>query len=81
MDFVMKGESEKKMTNFIEVHHTGTRKLVNLLHVQEIVKDSSGRCTMYFLRADYFTPDEGYDDIVDMLRKAGQYLEGHKKYD
>lgn len=81
MDFVMKGESEKKMTNFIEVHYTGTRKLVNLRHVQEIVKDSSGRCTMYFSRADYFTPDEGYDDIVDMLWKAGQYLEGHKKYD
>lgn len=81
MDFVMKGKSVK-MTNFIEVSRFGLKRLVNLRNVQEIYKeDSSGKCTIYFSNADYFTPDEGYDDIVDMLWKAGQYLEGHKKYD
>lgn len=70
------------MTNFIEVSRFGLKRLVNLRNVQEIYKeDSSGKCTIYFSNADYFTPDEGYDDIVDMLWKAGQYLEGHKKYD
>ena len=70
------------MTNFIEVSRFGQKRLVNLRNVQEIYKeDSNGKCTMYFSDADYFTPDEGYDDIKNMLRKAGQYLEGHKKHD
>lgn len=70
------------MTNFIEVSYLGRKMLINLRNVQEILKeDSRGRCTIYFSDANYFTPDEGYDDIVDMLWKAGQYLEGHKKHD
>ena len=69
------------MTNFIEVSYLGRKMLVNLRNVQEILKENSIRCTIYFSDANYFTPDECYDDIVDMLWKAGQYLEGHKKYD
>lgn len=69
------------MINFIEVGRLGQKRLVNLRNVQEIYKeDSSGRCTMYFSDSDYFTPDEGYDDIKDMLWKAGQYLEGQKTH-
>lgn len=70
------------MTNFIEVSRFGQKRLVNLRKVKEIFKeDSSGKCTIYFSDADYYTPDEGYDDIKDMLWKAGQYWGGHKKYD
>ena len=70
------------MTDFIEVSYLGRKMLVNLRNVQEILKENSiGRCTIYFSDANYFTPDEGYDDIKNALRKAGQYLEGHKKYD
>ena len=70
------------MTNFIEVSRLGQKRLVNLRNVQEIYKeDSNGKCTMYFSDDDYFTPDESYDEIKDMLWKAGQYLDMHKKYD
>lgn len=63
------------MTNFIEVNHAGTKKLVNLRNVQEIMK-CGDRCELFFCGgADYFTPDESYDDIKDMLWKAGQYSE------
>lgn len=81
MDFAAK-EKSVKMTKFIEVSSFGQKRLVNLQNVQEIYKeDSSGKCVMYFSDDDYFTPDESYDDIKNMLWKAGQYLEGHKKYD
>ena len=68
------------MTNFIEVNSAGTKKLINLRNVQEIIK-CGDRCEVFFSETDYFTPDEGYDDIKNMLWKAGQYLEGYKKYD
>lgn len=67
------------MTNFIEVSRLGQTRLVNLRNVQEIYKeDSSGKCTIYFSDDDYFTPDESYDDIVDMLWKGGNIRRGHK---
>ena len=70
------------MPNFIEVSSFGLKRLVNLRNVQEIYKeDSNGKCTMYFSDDDYFTPDESYDDIKNMLWKAGLYLEGNKKHD
>lgn len=64
------------MTNFIEVSRFGLKRLVNLRNVKEIyTEDSSGKCTIYFSDDDYFTPDEGYDDIKDALWNAGQYSE------
>lgn len=73
----------KKMTSFIEVRRFGLKRLVNLRNVKEIHTEdnSSGKCTMYFSDDDYFTPDESYDDIKNMIRKARLYLEGNKKHD
>lgn len=62
------------MTNFIEVNNAGTKKLINLRNVQEIMK-CGDRCEVFFSKTDYFTPDESYDDIKNMLWKAGQYSE------
>ena len=69
------------MINFIEVNNAGAKRLINLRNVQEIIKYDSDRCKVFFSETDYFAPDESYDDIKNMLRKAGQYLEGHKKHD
>ena len=36
------------MTKFIEVHLNGVNYLINLAHVEEIVCDTDGNCTIYF---------------------------------
>lgn len=63
------------MTNFVEVNNIMAKRLVNLRNVQGIIKDDGDRCKIFFSDDDYFTPDESYDDIKNMIRKAGQYSE------
>lgn len=63
------------MTNFIEVNNILVKRLVNLRNVQEIIKYDGDRCKIFFSEDDYFTPDESYDDIKNMIWKAGQYSE------
>ena len=35
------------MTKFIEVHLNGVSYLINLTHVEEIICDTDGNCTIY----------------------------------
>ena len=62
------------MTKFIEVHLTGSSLLINLAHVEEIVCDTDGNCTIYFafsvpnaIDQDYIIPDETYDQIKSKI--------------
>lgn len=69
------------MSNFIEFNYDGTKRLVNLRGIQEIVKNHNGKGTIFFSDKEYFTPDEDYDDIIDMLYQAGLYWKGYKKHE
>lgn len=58
------------MTKFIEVHFNGMRHLINLAHVEEIICDTDGKCTIYYafsvpgaIDQDYIIPDETYEQI------------------
>lgn len=58
------------MTKFIEVHFNGMRHLINLAHVEEIICDTDGKCTIYYafsvpdaIEQDYIIPDETYEQI------------------
>ena len=58
------------MTKFIEAHLNGASCLINLAHVEEIICDTDGKCTIYFaysipdaIEQDYIMPDETYDQI------------------
>ena len=58
------------MTKFIEVHLNGASYLINLAHVEEILCDTDGKCTIYFafsvpnaIEQDYIIPDETSDQI------------------
>ena len=57
------------MTKFIEVHLNGASYLINLAHVEEILCDTDGKCTIYFsyLGKDYMMPDETYDQIKNKI--------------
>lgn len=63
-------ERKATMTKFIEVHLNGVNYLINLAHVEEILCDTDGKCTIYFafsvpdaIEQDYMIPDETYDQI------------------
>ena len=58
------------MTKFIEVHLNGRSYLINLAHVEEILRDTDGNCTIYFafslpdaIEQDYIVPEETYEQI------------------
>lgn len=58
------------MTKFIEVHFNGMSHLINLAHVEEIICDTDGKCTIYYafsvpdaIEQDYIIPDETYEQI------------------
>lgn len=62
------------MTKFIEVHFNGVSHLINLAHVEEIICDTDGKCTIYFafsvpdaIEQDYIVPDETYKQIKDKI--------------
>ena len=62
------------MTKFIEVHLNGASCLINLAHVEEILCDTDGKCTIYFafsvpnaIEQDYIIPDETYDQIKSKI--------------
>ena len=62
------------MTKFIEVHLTGSSILINVAHVEEILCDTDGKCTIYFaysvpdaIEQDYIIPDETYDQIKSKI--------------
>ena len=62
------------MTKFTEVHLNGASYLINLAHVEEILRDTDGKCTIYFafsvpnaIEQDYIIPDETYDQIKSKI--------------
>ena len=62
------------MAKFIEVHLNGGSYLINLAHVEEILCDTDGNCTIYFafsvpnaIEQDYIIPDETYDQIKSKI--------------
>ena len=69
-----KGKEAATMTKFIEVHLNGASYLINLAHVEEIVCDTDGSCTIYFafsipdaIEQDSIMPDETYDQIKSKI--------------
>lgn len=62
------------MTKFIEVHFNGMRHLINLAHVEEIICDTDGKCTIYYafslpdtIEQDYIMPEETYEQIKSKI--------------
>ena len=72
----VKGKEAAAMTKFIEVHLNGASYLINLAHVEEILCDTDGNCTIYFafsvpypnaIVQDSIMPDETYDQIKSKI--------------
>lgn len=62
------------MPKFIEVHFNGMRHLINLAHVEEIISDTDGKCTIYYafsvpdaIEQDYIIPEETYEQIKSKI--------------
>lgn len=62
------------MTKFIEVHFNGMSHLINLAHVEEIICDTDGKCTIYYafsvpdaIEQDYIMPEETYEQIKNKI--------------
>lgn len=62
------------MTKFIEVHFNGMSHLINLAHVEEIICDTDGKCTIYYafsvpdaIEQDYIIPEETYEQIKSKI--------------
>lgn len=67
------------MPKFIEVHFNGMRHLINLAHVEEIISDTDGKCTIYYAfsvpdaiepdatEQDYIMPEETYEQIKSKI--------------
>lgn len=62
------------MTKFIEVHFNGMSHLINLAHVEEIICDTDGKCTIYYafsvpdaIEQDHIMPEETYEQIKSKI--------------
>ena len=62
------------MTNFIEVHCDGERRLVNTAWIEEIWEENSHKATIYFAFSatndyaqDFIKTDETYSEVKEKI--------------
>ena len=68
------------MSKFIELVDSGGRfHFVNVDYIEDVVKIGVNECEVYFAfncpnacEQDYIKPQQTYDDVVAMIRKAVQ---------
>ena len=65
------------MKGFIEVHNSNGTHLLNVKHIEEVLGDNDGRCTIYLafcvpgaVDQDYIIPDVSYDEVKQMIKEA-----------
>lgn len=57
------------MAKFIEIHAYGTRELLNLNSVTNILESSDGKALIYFTenRGVFIEPEESYEQVRQMI--------------
>lgn len=65
------------MKGFIEVHVNRVERLLNIRHIEMVIKNMGGSCIIYFAVAtpgavdlDYIRPEESYDLVKRMIEEA-----------
>lgn len=67
------------MNGFIEIKPAGGggRRLVNIRHIEEIIENADGACTIYLaficpdaVEQDYIDTNYSFEQMVDMIRRA-----------
>lgn len=67
------------MKGFIEITHKscGARRLINIRHIEEVIENADGACTIYMafnvpnaIEQDYIDTDKSFDEIVELIKEA-----------
>ena len=67
------------MNGFIEITPAGggNRRLINIRHIEEVIENADGACTIYMafnvpdaIEQDYIDTNNSFDEIVEMIKGA-----------